>query len=189
MQIEDVSSSVQPSKVLEGWVIQYSDVLFRRALFLTSNREVSEDLVQETFLAALKAIKGFSGINEPKSWLLGILNHKTADYFRLKFRNPEVSAGDFFTNSGDWKGEQAPSRDWQNETENLLDNSDFQKVLHQCLDDLPEIWRGAFLLKFLQNKKGQVICQELGITQTNFWQILHRAKLELRYCLEVYWFK
>ncbi|MDO8366633.1 MAG: sigma-70 family RNA polymerase sigma factor [Saprospiraceae bacterium] len=180
---------METSKTLEDWVKKYSDILFRRAYFLTSNREVAEDIVQETFLAAVKAIEGFSWKSEPKTWLLGILSHKTADYFRQKFRNPEVGADDFFTTTGDWKGEQAPSSDWLSGTENLLDNVDFQKVLHQCLDDLPEIWRGAFLLKFLENKKGPVICQELGITQTNFWQILHRAKLQLRRCIEVYWFK
>lgn len=188
MQIEHLSTTVKPSKILEDWVQQHSDSLFRRALFLTSNREVAEDIVQETFLAAVKAIDGFSGKSEPKTWLLGILNHKTADYFRQKFRNPEVGA-DFFTASGDWKGELAPSKDWLNEPEHLLDIPDFQKVLHQCLDDLPETWRSAFLLKFLENKKGKAICQELGITQTNYWQMLHRAKLQLRHCVEVYWFK
>ena len=189
MQTEGISSIIESSKLLEDWVKQYGDTLFRRALFLTSNREVAEDIVQETFLAAVKAIDGFSKKSEPKTWLLGILNHKTADYFRQKFRNPEIGANDFFTASGDWTSEKAPSKDWIDEPENLLDNSDFQKVLHQCLDDLPEIWRGAFLLKFLENKKGRVICQELGITQTNFWQMLHRAKLQLRHCIEIYWFK
>lgn len=189
MHLEDISSAVESSKILEDWVKKYSDALFRRALFLTSNNEVAEDLVQETFLAAVKAIDSFTHKSEPKTWLLGILNHKTADYFRQKFRSPEVSREDFFTGSGNWKEEQAPARDWADGPENPLDDADFQKVLQQCLDDLPETWRGAFLLKFLENKRGQVICQELGITQTNFWQILHRAKLQLRYCLEVYWFK
>jgi RNA polymerase sigma-70 factor (ECF subfamily) len=41
----------------------------------------------------------------------------------------------------------------------------------------------------MEEKKGELICQELGITDTNFWQILHRAKLQLRKCIELNWFK
>jgi RNA polymerase sigma-70 factor (ECF subfamily) len=180
---------VESSGLLEDWVKWYGDSLFRRALFLTSNKEVAEDIVQETFLAAAKSMEGFSGKSAPKTWLFGILHHKTADYFRQKFRNPAAGSVDFFTADGRWNADMAPASDWPDGTEDLPDNADFQKVLQQCLDNLPEVWRGAFLLKFLENKKGQAICQELGISQTNFWQILHRAKLQLRHCIEVHWFK
>jgi DNA-directed RNA polymerase specialized sigma24 family protein len=39
------------------------------------------------------------------------------------------------------------------------------------------------------NKNGDEICQELDITPTNFWQIVHRAKLQLRNCVKENWFE
>ncbi|MCK5276978.1 MAG: RNA polymerase subunit sigma, partial [Cyclobacteriaceae bacterium] len=47
----------------------------------------------------------------------------------------------------------------------------------------------AIHLKYLEEKDGKEICQELGITSSNYWQILHRAKLQLRICIEENWFK
>lgn len=184
-----MSLTADSAAELEEWVIQYSDVMYRRALFLTSKKEIAEDLVQESFLAAAESMGSYNRKSEPKAWLLGILHHKTADYFRQKFRNLEVTFDGFFTESGHWTAEDAPTMDWPGSKDNILDDTDFQKVLQYCLDDLPEIWRAVLFLKFLENKKGRVICQELSISQTNFWQILHRAKLQVRKCIEVYWFK
>ncbi len=48
------------------------------------------------------------------------------------------------------------------------------------MEKLPENWYSAIQMNFLEGKNGEQICQELGITNTNFWQILYRAKLQLR---------
>jgi DNA-directed RNA polymerase specialized sigma24 family protein len=61
--------------------------------------------------------------------------------------------------------------------------------LQLCMENLPALWFSAVQLKYLEGKKGELICQELQIAPTNFWQILHRAKLQLRKCLENNWFK
>jgi RNA polymerase sigma-70 factor (ECF subfamily) len=39
------------------------------------------------------------------------------------------------------------------------------------------------------DKKTEEICQELGISTTNYWQMMHRAKLQLRECIDENWFK
>jgi RNA polymerase sigma-70 factor (ECF subfamily) len=44
-------------------------------------------------------------------------------------------------------------------------------------------------MKFLDEKETENICQELEISTTNMWQMMHRAKLKLRQCLEINWFK
>ena len=78
----------------------------------------------------------------------------------------------------------------RNEIKNLLKLiSDFQKVLQKCLDALPEQWNMCVKLKYLTEKSGEEICQELNIAPTNYWQIVHRAKLQLRNCVENNWFK
>ena len=93
-----------------------------------------------------------------------------------------------FDDDGQWKKGQQPS-EWQYETENILDDAEFNKVMQHCMGKLPANWFFAIQLKYLEEKKGTLICQELQIAPTNFWQILHRAKLQLRKCLEIHWFK
>ena len=94
----------------------------------------------------------------------------------------------FFESSERWRKDQMPQK-WTDDTDNLLDNVEFQQELDNCLKKLPPSCFSAIQLKFIEEKKGNVICQELGITDTNFWQILHRAKLQMRKCLELNWFE
>lgn len=166
----------------------YADGLFRRAFFLTSHRETAEDLVQDTFLAAAQQLAAFKGDSSPKTWLFSILHHKTADYFRRKMRQPTILTDDFFAPNGRWATGKMPGGNWHENPEQLLDNPEFQTTLERCFDQLPETWRIAFLMKFLENKKGAEICQDLNLSSSNYWQILHRTKLQLRLCLEVHWF-
>jgi RNA polymerase sigma-70 factor (ECF subfamily) len=56
------------------------------------------------------------------------------------------------------------------------------------MDALPDKWSTIMKLKYLTGNKGEEICQELGISTTNFWQIMHRARLNLRECIDNNWF-
>lgn len=186
---------------IQEWVSLYADDLYRWALHKTNNKETSEDLVQETFLAAFKSIDKFKGNSQPKTWLFSIVNNKIMDYHRKLFRRGPLHQfhlssksedrdvlDNFFDNEGTWKPEAKPS-DWQEIEGHLLDNSEFTKVLNYCMGDLPGNWFSAVHLKYLEEKDGKEICQELGISSSNYWQILHRAKLQLRICIEKKWFK
>jgi RNA polymerase sigma-70 factor (ECF subfamily) len=94
----------------------------------------------------------------------------------------------YFDAEGSWKAEQRPV-EWKADEGPLLDNTAFLETLTKCMSLLPQSWNLALQLKFLEETDSQDICQELNISATNFWQIIHRAKLQLRKCLEVHWFK
>lgn len=186
------------SVAIKSWVNAYSDKMYSWALYKTNNKEAAEDLVQETFIAAFQSFDKFGEKSNPKTWLFGILNHKIADHFRKVYRQPIVNESDrnpeagkdfldtFFDADESWIKEQRP-KPWPGDF-HLLDNPDFVKTLQTCMNALPSNWFAAINLKYLEEKNGEIICQELEITPTNFWQILHRAKLQLRKCLEVHWF-
>ncbi len=186
----------KPETVFKCWVDLYSDQLYSWALYKINHHETAEDLVQECFLAAYQSISRFEGRSEVKTWLFSILNNKIADHYRKSFRQPQTTesspgeqADPFFDEHGEWRDAQRP-QPWQEEEHSeLLDNPDFRKAMYNCLDKLPERWRFALQSKYLGTKKGDLICQELGITPTLFWQMLHRGKLQLRKCLELNWFK
>ncbi len=176
---------------LPQWVEQYSGDLYSWALHKLSDRELAGDLVQDTFLAAAEKIEGFKGDSSPKTWLFSILNHKIIDIYRKKV-NQTVRLEDqnftgFFDADGNWLKDKRPAA-WPEDEVQLLDNDAFQEVLNRCLEALPEKWNMCVKLKYLSEKNGEEICQELDIAPTNFWQIIHRAKLQLRDCIEKNWF-
>lgn len=180
----------------ENWVKNFSDEMFSWAFYKTSSKEIAEDLVQETFMAAYQKIESFEGKSKPKTWLFSILNNKIVDYYRLSARTikktftiNEQSSYDLtdglFNEDGEWRNQNI-NPIWDDETE-LLDNSDFNKTLDSCIDDLPAKWKTAIISKYLTDKNTDTICQELEITLSNYWQIIHRSKLFLKKCLETKW--
>jgi len=180
------------NEILENLVSQYTEELYNWAFHKTSSITMAEDLVQESFLAAAENINSFKGDSSAKTWMFSILNHKIIDFYRKKVNQPVRLESEilstFFDKDGTWQWEKRP-KDWHEEETHLLDDIDFQIILKKCMDALPEKWSTCVKLKYLSEKKGEEICQEAGISTTNFWQIIHRAKLKLRDCVEDNWFK
>lgn len=183
---------------LKDWVHTFGDELFSWALHKTSDREVAEDLVQETFLSAFKSFDSFRGQSNAKTWLFKILNNKIIDHYRKSSKqlfsnfesilnNQSKSGTDaLFDRIGNWTPNGL--EDQWNDEGHLLDDPEFNVVMEKCMDDLPGSWKTAVLWKYHLDKEAHEICQELEITSSNYWQILHRAKLMLKKCLELKWF-
>lgn len=174
-----------------SWIKMYTGDLFGYAYAKVSQKQAAEDLVQETFLSAYRAYEKFEGKSSVKTWLFSILRNKIADHYRSRYKSTvEVSSEvieQFFDENHRWKPEYRP-QDWGNEKE-LLDDPEFARVLKGCFEKLPQKWSSAVQLKYLEEQDADGICNELEITKPNFWQIIHRAKLQLRNCLELKWFK
>lgn len=181
--------------VMEDWVNQYSDEMYSWAFYKTSSKETAEDLVQETFLSAFNKIESFLGKSQPKTWLFSILNNKVVDYYRANakskqnFRLSEESGFELsdglFNTTENWVNKEINSI-W-NQDEELLDNLEFNLVMQNCMDDLPQKWKTAVVSKYLSTKKTEEICQELEVKVSNYWQIVHRSKLLLKKCIETKW--
>ena len=75
----------------DHWVDAYGDYLYRCALQKVRDPAIAEDLVQETFLAALKSQKSFQGKASEKNWLVGILKNKVMDFWRKKSREEPLA--------------------------------------------------------------------------------------------------
>lgn len=185
----------------KNWVERYADDLYGYAITKCSSSNLAEDFVQDTFLSALKAIENFKGNSSERTWLFSILKNKIADHYRKASTRYEVSdsaiyGGDegqsfldlFFDKSGEWS-KQAKPKQWSVEEGNVLDDKEFQKAMQNCVGKLPANWHTAITLKYLEEKESEDICKELNVTASNYWVIMHRAKLMLRACLEKTWFK
>src|SRR6201997_2852728 len=94
----------------ERWVDDHGECLFRYALVRVRKTEVAEDMVQETFLAAVRGYERFGGRSSERSWLCGILKNKIIDYYRkigreVSFTDTEFLADEFsekFFSGGFW---------------------------------------------------------------------------------------
>ncbi len=175
---------------LKQWICDYTDVLYAWALRKTSDKHLAEDLVQDTFLAAAEGIDKFKGNSSPKTWLLAILKYKIANHYRraLNLHPGDDFLQQFFAADGHWEHSARPGN-WPPSDNSLLSDPEFKAIFDHCIRQLPDAMQACIRLKFLEEKKGAEICEELGVSQTNYWQLVHRAKLQLRKCLEVNWFK
>lgn len=152
---------------------------------------LAEDLVQETFLASIQKIAQLKNPEKAKAWLIRILQNKITDHYRSfdkelnqNQKEVEISAIEqvqgLFKENGRWRYTYT---DRTGEAE-FLNRPDFSELLAECLELLPEKWREALLAKFIVEKKGKEICQELNISPSLYWQAIHRAKLAMKSCLD-----
>lgn len=181
-----------------SWVDDYGDALLRYALYRVNDQAQAEDLVQDTFLAAIKSLDRFGGRASVKTWLTGILKNKIIDYYRKKGRTQNFSdlstfyereAEEMFRDDGHWKPDASTHPgDWKPEQIENMDRQEFWEQFHICSDKLPEKIRQVYLLREVDGVSSEEICEMLDITRQNLWTILHRARMALRKCLETHWF-
>lgn len=172
------------------WVDKHMPILYAYALKTVRDADAAEELVQETFLAALKNADRFAGRSSERTWLIGILRHKILDHYRQRAKSLHVDleedAMEFFTSSGHWS--RKPS-EWSCDPSTLAENHEFWGILEQCMGHLPESLAQAFVLREMEQCQAAVVCESLSISESNLWIRLHRARLRLRECLESNWFE
>lgn len=181
-----------------NWVDLYSDEFFRFTISRIKNREVAEDLVQDTFLAGLNAMSEFRKDCSEKSWLYNILRNKIIDHFRKKVnselkmsssgedRNEDDFLDHFFDHTEHWNQATSPGT-LDISAQSKLEQEEFMKFLMLCLSLLPEKWSKVFSMQNIEEYSSKEICKEMEITPSNLWTIVHRSKLQVRECLEKHW--
>lgn len=175
------------------WVDLHGDALFRFALIRVREHTAAEEMVQETFLAALRAQETFAGQATERTWMIGILRNKIADHFRKQSREGATNEpGEqaefdtaFFDKQGRWKAKVAS---WPAKATESISGSDFWRILDKCMAKLTEGVGHAFVLREMEGMPTEQICKILGITTTNLGARLHRGRMSLRKCLERNWF-
>lgn len=183
------------------WVKLYGDYLYNYTVYRINNEEEAQDLVQDTFLSALKNKDQFRGDASEKTWLVTILKRKIIDFYRKKstqsiqqsIESEKLAAGynDFFEEEGNheghWSNDARPAN-WIVNPQQVIETREFYQALNKCLDALPEKWCSVFKMKNMEDLETEAICKELNLSSSNYWIIMHRTKLQLRKCIELGWF-
>ncbi len=183
----------QPKHTLnpDKWIDLHSDYMFNYTISRVSNHDLAKDLVQETFLSSLKAMANYKGLASERTWLISILKRKIIDHYRKSnsIKGQAEVRMSFYEdgkNKGKWIEERAPST-WD-DAEAQIENEELKSALDLCIDNLPEKYKSVFILKTIDNYETEEICNELDISSSNLWVIIHRARIQLRECLEGNWF-
>lgn len=175
------------------WVDLYADYLFSYTITRVNNREIAQDLIQETFFAGLKSINNFKGEASERTWLISILKRKIIDYYRKINSNKgkaevRISYNSDTETEGDWLEEQVADP-FDRTAEDSIQNEELSNAINSCLSKLPEKQADIFRMKTIDGYETEVICNELNITPSNLWVIIHRARTTMAACLQKYWFK
>ena len=173
-----------------NWVDRYADYLYAYALNRLDDAELCRDLVQETFLAALERLGEFRGESSERTWLTAILRYKVIDLYRKRnaswlaeSRTHEHQPEYFDLETGHWKQEWEP-RPMRVDPEDPALQKELTAILKKCLERLPALWYSIFSMKHMDDTATEAICREMKISSANFWVIMHRAKVNLRACLQ-----
>jgi RNA polymerase sigma-70 factor (ECF subfamily) len=176
----------------DDWVDVHADYLFNFAIGQVRDVNVAEDLVQETFLAAVRSRSSFSGQSSERTWLVGILRHKICDHLRRTCRERAVRA------------EPSPQREdvegWDQTVLWLHDAAaechsaarrmelrEFREALELALGKLPPRLAQVFQMYEIEEQPNRVVCSRLNISESNLWVMLHRARKQLREELAGWW--
>lgn len=172
--------------------------LVRYALAQLRDAQLAEEAVQEALVAALEGVGSFDGRSSLRTWLTSILRFKVIDLQRRAVKErSHASLGedarapdddswmdDFFDETGHWR---SPPQAW-NDPESALEQRRFWEAFERCLSGLPAAASRVFFRREVMGDETATICAEEGITASNCWVILHRARVALRACLEQSWF-
>jgi RNA polymerase sigma-70 factor, ECF subfamily len=166
-------------------VERYSGTVYNLALRLMRNNPMeAEDVLQETFISAYRALDRFEGRSLLSTWLYRIAYN--AALMRLRKRElPTVSIDEPFENE---EGDQLPRQlvDWGAAPDQVLLNGELRKALDSAVAALPETLRSVFVLRDIEGLSTAETAAVLDLTETNVKVRLHRARLALRERLSAY---
>ena len=175
--------------------------LVRMALGHVADREVAEEVVQDTWMAVIQGLSRFEGRSSLRTWIFGILIHKAKDRGVREKRHTTFS--DFeshdddhdeaidpsrFHQSGEWAGHwSVPPQPWDEQTpEALLASRQAVAAMQQAIEALPPTLKDVLILRDIEGIEAKKACELLKITETNLYVRLHRARERVRRSVEVY---
>ncbi len=144
----------------------------------------AEDVAQETFVKAAKALDGFRGDSSLSTWLYRIATNAAMDHLRKPgSRNAAFSSSDMPDDDSPGSDETIPDNE-RPVLDTLLIRKDMNECIRGVVDCLPENYRNVLVLSELEGFTNSEIVEVLGISLETVKIRLHRARTRLRKELE-----
>ncbi|HET9962714.1 MAG TPA: sigma-70 family RNA polymerase sigma factor [Nitrospiraceae bacterium] len=183
----------------EELVSRHHRALIRMAMGYVAEREVAEEVVQDTWMTVVERLDRFERRSSLRTWIFGILIHKAKDRGVREKRHSTFSSfetadgeGDEavdpsrFQASGDSAGTWAfPPQPWDDQTpEKLLANQQAVSAMQQAIDALPPMLKDVLILRDVEGIDSKEVCALFKITESNLYVRLHRARERVRRAVE-----
>lgn len=164
----------------------FSEPIYRLALRIVNREEDAEDVLQETFIKAMRSIEAFEGRSSLSTWLYRIAVNEALMILRKTGKHYTVSMDQ---NQYDDEEITEPKEfsDWCCLPEDELLSGEGRNKMDLAIQDLPENLRVVFLLRDIQELSIQETAEALGLSISNVKTRLLRARLKLRESLSVYY--
>lgn len=182
-------------------VTRHHSALIRMALAYVADREVAEEVVQDTWMAVIDGLSRFEGRSSLRTWIVGIMIHKAKDRGVREKRHVNFSSFEpidddndeavdlaRFHQSGEWVGHWAfPPQPWDDQTpEKLLASQQAVNAMNRAIEALPQTLKDVLILRDVEGVEAKEVCDILRITETNLYVRLHRARERVRQAVESY---
>jgi RNA polymerase sigma-70 factor, ECF subfamily len=155
--------------------IEYMDNLYRYAMVLTRNRSEAEDLVQETYVRAIRAMDSLRAGSNMKSWLYTILRNIWINQLRKQYTSPEMGSAEL--DDVVMETSKGPHE--------LYVNSLWREQLREAIHRLPVDFREVIVLREYEELSYQEIARLVGCPVGTVMSRLARARIKLRALLSV----
>jgi len=160
---------------IQTLVTSYTDDVYRFVFNQVGGIEQdAEDIVQETFIAALKSIRRFQGKSKLRTWLFSIASHKVIDQQRWQARRPQLELSEN-TLARLTKGPMP---------EQIVEKIETRQALRQALLQLPPHYRTALVLKYIEALSVREIANIMQRSIKSVESILVRARRALETIVE-----
>ena len=158
--------------------------VYNLALRMLNNSQEAEDVLQETFLSAYKALPGFEGRSSLSTWLYRIASN--ASLMRLRKKQPETTSIDEPLELEEGGSLPRQFVDWSSVPEDELLDEESRRVMDEAVAELPDGLRIVFILRDIEGLSTQETGEALELSESAVKTRLHRARLTLREKLSAY---
>jgi len=184
------------SKLVEGDQFAFEQVVSDyHNLMLSVSRAIvgeafADEVVQDAWISAIKALPKFEGRSSLKTWLLHIVSNGAKT--RIRRENRSLSLDDGWQTVSNDKFDSTGHRfddvlSWEEATpEALLANDQLQIIIEETFQQLPSLQRATLTLYDMEGIKMDEVCNILDISSSNARVLLHRARTTLHQCIEKY---
>lgn len=166
----------------------HQQYLHRYAMSQVRDADLADDLVQETFMAAMTSGQHFAEKSAPRTWLVGILRHKITDNFRQHARDPISLDALNAQREDDATSVDETLQDGTSITEGGVERSPEAAIaekhlwatFERHLEGLPPRTARAFVLAEILGHETDEVARMLNTTPENVWGMVHRARKRLQ---------
>lgn len=166
-------------------VQRYERPVFSLVYRMVRDRELAEDLTQDTFVKVLSHIEKYRPEFKFSSWLFKIANNVAIDHLRR--RTLDTVSMDGSPHAGTIEAVEASSFDVAVPQENALDELEARELgsaIEQAIASLRPEYRSCILLRHVEGRSYEEIAATLDLPLGTVKTYIHRARHELRKALE-----